>query len=62
MMDDTKFKEGDWVKEKNGTRGMTVVGYAKDEAEGQGEVRCRYKTESGEETEAGFPEDDLVSI
>jgi len=60
-MNDQKLKEGDWVKEKNGTRGMTVVGYAKDDGE-PGEVRCRYKTESGEETEASFSEDDLVSI
>jgi len=60
-MNDTKFKEGDWVKEKNGTRGMTVLGYVQGDGE-PGEVRCRYQTEAGEETEDSFSEDDLVSI
>lgn len=63
-MNDPKFKEGDWVKDKNGTQGMTVVGYADGDTAsgGPGEVRCRYKTETGEEKEESFPEEDLVQI
>jgi uncharacterized protein YodC (DUF2158 family) len=61
VMKDPKFKEGDWVKEKNGTQGMTVVGYAKEDCKA-GEVRCRYHAESGEEREASFSENDLVLI
>lgn len=57
-MSDLKFKEGDWVKEKNGTQGMTVIGY-----EGNaGQVRCQYKNAEGESVEKIFQEEELVKL
>jgi len=63
-MGDPQFKEGDWVKDKNGTQGMTVVSYVKDtgNTEYTGEVRCRYKNSVGEEVESNFWEADLVKL
>ncbi|REA60886.1 hypothetical protein DSL64_13370 [Dyadobacter luteus] len=63
-MENHKFKEGDWVKEKNGTTGMTVVSYVSDTSgsEPSGEVRCRFKNATGEEVEENFWEQDLVTL
>ncbi len=63
-MNDMQFKEGEWVKEKNGTQGMTVVSYIKDEGmDGlTGEVRCRFKNAVGESVEENFWEADLVKL
>jgi len=58
-MSEPKFKEGEWVKEKNGTKGMTVV--SNDES-GSGEVLCRFKNEEGENIEQNFKEADLVPL
>ena len=55
-MNNPKFEEGTWVKEKNGTTGMTVVGNA------DGEVRCKFDNEEGEEVEDTFREEDLVAL
>jgi uncharacterized protein YodC (DUF2158 family) len=62
-MDKPKFKEGDWVKEKTGTRGMTVV--ASSQTDGQtdsSKVRCRFKQEDGTDREENFKESDLVPL
>jgi len=61
-MNDPKFKEGDWVKEKMGTTGMTVVSNVEENSEFTGEVRCKYKNAEGEEIEGNFKEADLVSL
>jgi uncharacterized protein YodC (DUF2158 family) len=63
-MEDQKFKEGDWVKEKNSTTGMTVVSYIEDSATGgqTGEVRCRFKNATGEQVEENFWAADLVAL
>lgn len=63
-MNEPKYKEGDWVKEKTGTQGMTVVSYNKDSVTSEltGEVRCRFKNSVGEEVENNFWEDDLVQL
>lgn len=61
-MSDPKFKEGDWVKEKMGTTGMTVVSNVEQNSEFTGEVTCKYKTAEGEEIEENFKEEDLVSL
>jgi len=63
-MNDPKFNEGDWVKQRNGTQGMTVVSYVKDgnDAELTGEIRCRFKNSVGEEVECNFWEDDLEAL
>jgi uncharacterized protein YodC (DUF2158 family) len=56
IMENQKFKEGDWVKKKNGTQGMTVTGYE------NGEVRCKYKDGEGHEIEESFQEEDLIAL
>lgn len=61
-MSDPKFKEGDWVKEKNGTTGMTVVSNVEDHSGFTGEVRVRYKNAEGENVESNFKESDLVAL
>ena len=63
-MSEPKFKEGDWVKEKNGTTGMTVVSNVIDETtnEFSKSVRCRFKNSVGEEVEENFAEDNLVTL
>ncbi|HEV7381725.1 MAG TPA: hypothetical protein VGN64_18140 [Dyadobacter sp.] len=63
-MENQEFKEGDWVKEKNGTTGMTVVEYIVDGAtsEPTGEVRCRFKNATGDEIEENFWAQDLVTL
>ena len=63
-MEEQKFKEGDWVKEKNGTQGMTIVSYIIDGVtdEPTGEVRCRYKNANGEEVESNFWAEDLAEL
>jgi uncharacterized protein YodC (DUF2158 family) len=63
-MDDQQLKEGDWVKEKNGTQGMTVVAHVKDyhTSERTGEVKCRYKNSVGDTVESNFWEADLVRL
>jgi uncharacterized protein YodC (DUF2158 family) len=57
-MENQKFKEGDWVKKKNGTQGMTVIGYVN----GNQEVRCKFKNGEGQEVEDNFKEEDLISL
>ena len=57
-MENQKFKEGDWVKEKNGTQGMTVVGYSED----SGEVKCRFKDGEDHDVEEMFKESDLIAL
>jgi len=61
-MNDPKFKEGDWVKEKNGTKGMTVVSNNENDSGFTGEVLCRFKNEEGENIEQNFKEADLVPL
>jgi len=56
-MENQKFKEGDWVKEKNGTQGMTVIDYADS-----GEVRCKFKDGENHEVEEKFKEEDLIAL
>lgn len=58
-MSESKFKEGEWVKEKNGTKGMTVVSNGEN---GSGEVLCRFKNEEGENIEQNFKVADLVPL
>lgn len=55
-MNNPKFRKGDWVKEKNGTRGMTVIGYT------NGQVICGLKTEDGKEKKENFNEEDLALL
>jgi uncharacterized protein YodC (DUF2158 family) len=62
VMDQSKFKEGDWVKEKTGTQGMTVVAYVTTGSALTGEVRCRFTNAVGEAVEANFWEQDLVAL
>ncbi|MCE7042454.1 hypothetical protein [Dyadobacter sp. CY312] len=57
-MENQKFKEGDWVKEKNGTQGMTVIGYAHD----SDEVRCKFRDNEEHDVEESFKEDDLIAL
>lgn len=59
-MDKPKFEEGTWVKEKTGTKGMTVVENVVDEvtSEFAGEVRCRFNNA----VEDTFRESDLVAL
>lgn len=52
-MSKPKFEEGTWVKEKMGTKGMTVVSIT------GGEVRCAFDDEEGEPIEETFKEEDL---
>ncbi len=63
-MDKPKFEEGTWVKEKTGTKGMTVVENVVDEvtSEFAGEVRCRFNNAVGEPVEDTFRESDLVAL
>jgi len=63
-MSDPKFEEGTWVKEKNGTKGMTIISNVVDETtyEYAGEVRCRFTNAVGEEVEDTFRESDLVLL
>jgi uncharacterized protein YodC (DUF2158 family) len=61
-MDQHKFKEGDWVKGKTGTQGMTVVTYITHGSDFAGEVRCRFTNAVGEEVEENFWEEDLVAL
>jgi uncharacterized protein YodC (DUF2158 family) len=62
-MDEPRYKVGDWVKEKNGTQGMTVISYVRDENSSfTGEVRCQYKNAVGETVESTFWDDDLVKL
>jgi uncharacterized protein YodC (DUF2158 family) len=56
-MSNSKFSEGAWVKEKNGTKGMTVVRY-----ESSGKVVCKYADEEGHDVEGEFDEADLVTL
>jgi len=58
-MNEPKFQEGDWVKQVNGTQGMTVVSNIVGDSEFTGEVKCRYKNSVGEEVESNFWEADL---
>jgi uncharacterized protein YodC (DUF2158 family) len=53
----SKFDEGAWVKEKTGTKGMTVVRYASE-----GRVICKYSDEEGHDVEAEFAEEDLMIL
>lgn len=55
-MNNPKFKEGDWVKEKTGTKGMTVVSTS------NGQVLCRLKTDDGQEIEESFNEEELALL
>ncbi|MCF2447416.1 hypothetical protein L0657_25910 [Dyadobacter sp. CY345] len=50
------FEEGAWVKEKMGTKGMTVVSVS------DGEVRCSFDDEEGEPIEETFREEDLEAL
>ena len=63
-MNEVQLKEGDWVKEKNGTQGMTVVAHVQDSRtkEPTGEVKCQYKNAVGETVESNFWEADLIKI
>jgi uncharacterized protein YodC (DUF2158 family) len=63
-MKEPKYKEGEWVKEKNGTQGMTVVENVVDSvtSDHTGEVRCRFKNSTGQEVESNFWEDDLLPL
>jgi len=55
-MSNPKFEEGTWVKEKTGTKGMTVVSI------NDGEVLCKFDNEEGEPVEDTFREEDLVPL
>jgi uncharacterized protein YodC (DUF2158 family) len=61
-MHESKFKEGDWVKVRTGTQGMTVVSYITKESTFTGEVRCRFTNAVGEQVEENFWEQDLVAL
>ena len=61
MANETEFQEGDWVKEKNGTRGMTVASYGDGDA-GSRKITCRFKDENGEEVEKTFDESELAPL
>ena len=62
-MSDQKFNEGAWVKEKTGTKGMTVVRYTTDdEASESAKVICKYADEEGHDVEGEFSEEDLVAL
>ncbi|TLV02524.1 hypothetical protein [Dyadobacter luticola] len=61
-MDEQKFKAGDWVKEKNGTTGMSVVEYSVGGSGDGGRVKVKYKNEENEEVEGEFAEDELVPL
>ena len=63
-MSEPQFKEGEWVKEKTGTQGMTVVSNNIDGETNEftGEVRCRFKNSVDEEVESNFWEADLVKL
>lgn len=59
-MSDQKFNAGAWVKEKTGTKGMTVVRYV---TEGDSaKIICKYADEEGHDVEGEFSEADLVSL
>lgn len=58
-MENQQFETGAWVKKKDGTRGMTVVGYAGGD---ERIVKCKYTDEEGNLVEKEFPETDLVSL
>lgn len=62
-MSEPKFNEGAWVKEKTGTKGMTVVRYAaKNDTSDSAKVICKYADEEGHDVEGEFSEADLVSL
>ena len=63
-MSKPKFEEGTWVKEKTGTKGMTVVSNVVDESSSEysGEVLCKFTNAEGEEVEDTFKESDLVPL
>ncbi|GLU52108.1 hypothetical protein [Dyadobacter frigoris] len=63
-MSKPKFNEGAWVKEKTGTKGMTVVSNITDKStsEFSGKVICKYGDEEGHDVEGEFSEVDLVSL
>jgi uncharacterized protein YodC (DUF2158 family) len=63
-MDKLRLKEGDWVKERTGTKGMTVVALLQtsERINGPGLVRCRFKQDDGTEAEADFKESDLARL
>lgn len=63
-MSNPKFEEGTWVKEKTGTRGMTVVSNVMNDSSAQfeGEVLCKFDNEEGESVEETFREEDLVIL
>jgi uncharacterized protein YodC (DUF2158 family) len=63
-MNKPKFEAGTWVKEKTGTKGMTVVTNVVDEVtfEFAGEVRCRFNNAVGDPVEATFRESELVAL
>ena len=57
----SKFSEGAWVKEKTGTRGMTVVRYASEDGS-SGKVICKYADDEGHDVEGEFNEEDLMIL
>ena len=63
-MSKPKFEEGTWVKEKTGTKGMTVVSNVVDRSSSEyaGNVLCKFKNAEGEEVEETFKEEDLVPL
>ena len=64
-MSSVKFKEGDWVKEKNGTQGMIVIRRMEENMGESGrKVACRYKDpeDSDNEKEELFDEDQLEAL
>ncbi len=62
-MTDQKFDTGAWVKEKTGTKGMTVVRYVSEqESSEQKKVICKYADDEGHDVEGEFSESDLISL
>lgn len=61
-MSNQKFEEGAWVKEKTGTKGMTVVRYSTEQNSESAKVICKYADEEGHDVEGEFSETDLVSL
>ncbi|MCF0057069.1 hypothetical protein [Dyadobacter sp. CY356] len=60
-MSNQKFDAGAWVKEKTGTKGMTVVRYVSEGSDSEN-VICKYADEEGHDVEGEFPEADLISL
>lgn len=61
-MDNQKFNEGAWVKEKTGTKGMTVVRYVSQKDSESAKVICKYADEEGHDVEGEFLEADLAAL